>query len=87
MANTETAAMGTRRELPVAYAPSPARPSLARSAPEPSFLSQMIAERDRMPSQRLRRRAPLGTALAAYADGEKRDELRLPTGGLRSLTA
>jgi hypothetical protein len=60
------------------------KPSLARLAPEADFLSQMIAERQHLASQRARRQAPLEHALDAYAEGGRRDHPRLPAGFFRS---
>ena len=63
------------------------RPSLARVELQPAFISQLIAEHDRLPPQRLRRRATVGTAIAAYDQGERRDARRLPQGFFRSAEA
>ena len=66
--------------LPAVTTPLSAEPSFARPETIPEFLSQLIAERDRLPPQRLRRRAPLSAALSAYGEGERRDVRRLPKG-------
>ena len=58
-----------------------------RIATDPGFVSQLIAERDHLPAQRQRRRAPLGDAIAAYHQGERRDVRRLPQGFFRSAEA
>jgi hypothetical protein len=57
-----------------------AKPSLARTAINPDFISQMLAARDRLPAQRRRRQAPLEEALGAYAEGRDRGRPRLPPG-------
>ena len=77
----------TAAGLPVPMHTSDRRTFAAPSAPEAEFLSQMIAERDRMAPQRRRRRAPLDAALSAYAAGEISDEARLPLGFFRSRVA
>lgn len=59
---------------------APGRRGAPRGGPLPMFLSQMIAEREGLPAQRRRRRAPLITAISAYAEGEHRDRRRLPLG-------
>jgi hypothetical protein len=63
------------------------RAPIVRIAPAASFISQLIAERDRLPAQRLRRQAPVSTAIAAYHDGERRDARRLPQGFFRTAEA
>ena len=65
----------------------PLRPTLAQSTPEASFLSQLIAERHRLPPQRSRRRAPLTEAVSAYATGSHITDVRLPAGYRRTLVA
>ncbi len=54
---------------------------------DPAFVSQLIAERDHLPSQRQRRRAPLDTAIEAYGLGERSDRHRLPHGFFRTSEA
>jgi hypothetical protein len=56
------------------------KPSTARTAPSPDFLSHMLAARDRLPAQRARRQAPLKQALGAYAEARDRGRPRLPPG-------
>ena len=57
---------------------------LARPSSQADFLSQLLAERQRLSPQRARRRAPLDVALDAYAEGNVRSVLRLPAGSYRS---
>jgi len=54
--------------------------------PTAAFLSQLIAERDRLAPQRTRRRAPLGTALASYGSTARQAIRRLPPGYRTALT-
>ncbi|AKR57404.1 hypothetical protein GCM10011321_37170 [Youhaiella tibetensis] len=68
------------RYLPVATQARAERPSLARTSSDVSFLSQMIAERQRLPQQRDKRRAPVGEAVGAYATGINRAVRRMPAG-------
>ena len=74
-------------DLPAVIRPGPEGRSFARVGMDSSFVSQLIAEHDRLPSQRLRRRAPLGTALDAYRTGERSDTPRLPQGFFRTTEA
>ena len=62
-------------------------PSFSRVEMDTSFVSQLIAERDRLPPQRLRRRATLGVALDAYRQSERSDAPRLPQGFFRTAEA
>lgn len=59
----------------------------AGQAPVAAFLSQLIAERDHLPPQRQRRRAPLPVAVASYATTAARAVPRLPPGYRRTLIA
>lgn len=77
---------GTHHDL-VATIEATYRPIVPRIAPEPGFASQLIAEREHLPTQRARRTAPLASAIAAYAQGERRDQRRLPHGFFRSAEA
>lgn len=56
-------------------------------APGADFLSQLIAEREHLPPQRARRRAPVGEALAAYGSGAVIAERRLPPGYRKTIVA
>jgi len=57
------------------------------AAPEATFLSQLIAERDHLPPQRARRRAPVATALLSYHGTAILTPPRLPPGYRKSLMA
>lgn len=63
------------------------RSPIVRCAPSASFVSQLIAERDRLPAQRQRRRGTVEDAIGAYGEGERRDARRLPQGFFRSAEA
>jgi hypothetical protein len=77
----------TETRLPVVITP-PRAPSLrARPALDSGFISQLIAERDHLPSQSRRRQAPVSTAIAAYHHGERSDARRLPQGFFRTAEA
>jgi hypothetical protein len=67
------------RGLPVALEAAP-RPSLARTSPQAEFLSQLIAERYHLATQRARRRAPVSEALDSYDSGTRVSERRMPAG-------
>jgi hypothetical protein len=72
--------IGTPRErLPVALGLA-TRQFSARSAPEAGFLSQLIAERHHMATQRARRQAPLAEVLRTYDAGGKISIRRMPPG-------
>ncbi|HTJ56738.1 MAG TPA: hypothetical protein VL418_04130 [Devosiaceae bacterium] len=51
-----------------------------------AFVSQLIAERQHLPPQRERRRAPLATALCSYEATERQTIRRLPPGYRKSLS-
>jgi hypothetical protein len=55
--------------------------------PTAAFLSQLIAERDHMAPQRVRRRAPVATALLSYHGTAILTPPRLPPGYRKSLLA
>ena len=73
--------------LPVVTTPRIASPPHARPTADSGFISQLIAERDHLPSQRRRRQAPVSTAIAAYRQGERSDARRLPQGFFRTSEA
>ncbi len=75
-----------RERLPQALSAS-ARPSLLKSAPGAPFLSQLIAERNHMATQRARRRAPVDDALRTYDAGGRISERRMPPGYRMSVDA
>jgi hypothetical protein len=58
-----------------------------RGAPKAAFLSQLIAERHHMATQRARRRAPLAEVLRTYDAAGRIAVRRLPPGYRLSLDA
>lgn len=73
--------------LPVALACSAARPAFHGIAPGADFLSQLIAERQHLPPQRARRRAPIAQAVAAYRIGGNATLVRMPAGYRTTIVA
>jgi hypothetical protein len=69
----------TYRSLPVATSAG-SRFSSFRQAPKPEFLSQLIAERDHMAPQRLKRQATPLEVLRTYDAAGKLKSLRIPPG-------
>jgi len=51
-----------------------------------AFISQLIAEREHLPPQRERRRAPVATALDRYEATEQQVVPRMPPGYRKSLS-
>ncbi len=66
--------------LPVCTSPATPRPSLMRNKIPASFLSQLIAERNRLAIQRPKRRAPVSLATRAYNTARRIAIKRMPTG-------
>jgi hypothetical protein len=66
-------------QLPVATAPGSGFSSW-RGAPKAAFLSQLIAERHHLATQRARRQAPVADVLRTYDAGGKIAIKRLPAG-------
>ena len=58
-----------------------------RGAPKAAFLSQLIAERHHLSTQRARRQAPVAEALRTYDAGGKIAVRRLPPGYRMSVDA
>ena len=56
-------------------------------APKAAFLSQLIAERHRLDTQRLKRQAPVAQVLRTYDAGGKLAIRRLPAGYRMDLDA
>lgn len=54
-----------------------------RGAPSAGFVSQLIAERDRLPAKS----ESMGTALGAYEAGEQMDVRRVPAGYRKTVVA
>lgn len=66
--------------LPLLLEQAGVRPSLAHSAPNAEFVSQLIAARDRMAPQRTRRTGTPEGAVGAYSQGARIAERRMPAG-------
>jgi hypothetical protein len=56
-----------------------------RSLPRAAFISQLIAERQHLPTQRQRRRSTVDVALDAYGATERNAVLRMPPGYRKTL--
>lgn len=78
---------GEAAQLPAVTEANTATPPSARAVVAPEFLSQLLAERAHLPSQRARRRVPLATAVVAYGESERSDRPRLPQGFFRTSQA
>lgn len=76
-----------KRQLPVALETPRERLRLVQTAPNADFLSQLIAEHEHLPPQRVRRRAPVSEAVDAYANGGRIAVRRLPAGYRTSVLA
>jgi len=83
MSEDGTPTAATRNPLPVVT--EAARPA-PRALAAAEFLSQLIAERDRLQPQRERRRAPVGHAVASYDLAAQQTVRRMPPGYRRTLT-
>jgi hypothetical protein len=75
-----------RGTLPVATG-ARMSPSSYRGAPKAAFLSQLIAERHHLATQRARRQAPVIVALRTYDAGGKIADRRMPAGYRMSVDA
>ncbi len=71
--------------LPMALEPGGSRPSLARSTADAAFVSQLLAARDRLAPQRLRRMGSAERAIHAYGNGARIGERRMPAGFRKTL--
>lgn len=71
--------------LPVATEARAPRPSLARSSADAAFVSQLLANRDRMAAQRHRRSGSNERAIGAYANSARMGERRMPAGFRRTV--
>jgi hypothetical protein len=79
-------ATSAKRTSLVGDGPTPRdRLRLAHTAPHADFISQLIAERQYLPPQRARRRAPVGEALAAYDSGAHIADRRIPPGYRKTI--
>lgn len=83
MANNET----NRSGLPMLIEPAGPHPSLQRSETTAAFVSQLLAERNRMAPQRARRRNSPEGAVGAYAAGARVAVKRMPMGYRTSIVA
>lgn len=72
-------ALGTPN-LPVPVGPRAERPSLIRLSPTASFVSQLIAEKHNMSTQRAKRRNTVDGAVDAYATSAAKNVVRMPQG-------
>jgi hypothetical protein len=75
------------RYLPVVVERSAPRPSLARNSTEASFLSQLLAAREKLPQQRGKSRAPTGHAVSAYSASAASTVRRMPKGYNKTIVA
>ena len=75
----------TYRSIPVATGAG-RRFSSYRASPKPEFLSQLIAEREHLSIQRVKRRATPLEVLRTYDAGGKLRILRLPPGYRTDIT-
>ena len=83
MAGNETEIVG----LPMVIEPQRPRPSLRRSESTAAFVSQLIAARAHMATQRARRRTTPEGAIGAYASGARIAVKRMPAGYRTSIVA
>lgn len=67
-------------DLPVVVEAARPRPSLAFSSPTAAFVSQLIAARAHMPTQRARRMGTAEGAVGAYGQTARLSERRMPQG-------
>lgn len=73
--------------LPVRIEAQAPRPSLARSTPTAAFVSQLLAARDRLPPQRMRRMSTPQTAIGAYGKAARTTVRRMPQGYRTTIIA
>jgi hypothetical protein len=73
--------------LPMLIGASAPRPSLLRSQTTAAFVSQLLAARDNLPAQRLRRRGTVEGAVGAYSAGARISVLRMPQGYRTTVVA
>lgn len=71
-----------RGSLPVPVSPAPSGGGFSgyRGAPRAAFLSQLIAERHHLATQRVKRRAPVEDVLRTYDAGGQVAVKRMPAG-------
>ncbi|HTM77400.1 MAG TPA: hypothetical protein VL133_07205 [Devosia sp.] len=73
--------------LPMLIGVSAPRPSLRRSDTTAAFVSQLLAARENLPSQRQRRRNTVEGALGAYSAGARISVKRMPQGYRTTVVA
>ena len=83
LAQSETISSG----LPVAQGTTGPRPSRAFSAPTAAFVSQLIAARAHMPTQRARRVGTPEGAVGAYGQTARLTQKRMPQGYRKTVVA
>ena len=66
--------------LPATLEAAPQRPSLVRTETTAAFVSQLLAERNRLPPQRTRRRESPQGAIGAYTTSASMGTKRMPAG-------
>lgn len=76
-----------RSNLPATTGPGTEFSSSYRGSPKAAFLSQLIAERHHLATQRAKRQAPVGEALRTYDAGGNIAVRRLPPGYRMSIDA
>ena len=76
-----------RTGLPLAQDPAGPRPSLVFSAPNATFVSQLIAARAHMPTQRARRVGTPEGAAGAYGQTARLTQRRMPPGYRKTIVA
>jgi hypothetical protein len=77
----------TETRMLAALEAASARPSLARSVPTATFVSQLIAARERMTPQRPRRNGTPEGAVGAYGQTARLADRRMPAGYRRTVVA
>ncbi len=71
--------------LPMLVGPAAPRPSLARSAADAAFVSQLLAARAHLAPQRIRRRGTAEGAVGAYGQTALLSQRRMPQGYRKTI--
>lgn len=71
--------------LPAVHEAPRERLMVVQAPAQADFVSQLIAARQHLPSQRERRRTPVGQAVDAYANGSKITVRRMPAGYRKTI--
>jgi hypothetical protein len=87
MTDTNRDARSESVHLPLVLEPAAPRAGFTRVAPAAAFLSQLIAERHHLMTQRQKRRAPVNIAVARYAARAEAAVVRMPSGYRRTVIA